>query len=621
MREHWPGLLITSVYLLVSLFYNATTPLWETPDEVGHFGYILHLVQHKALPRMEPGHLGESHQPPLYYLLGALFVAPVDLSDPTGIWQPNPRFVWSGGGNEPNIGLHSEEEYRWPYRGWALALRLVRFFSSLLGTGTVLLTYSVAWRVFGERTLSALAACAVAFNPQFLFITASANNDNLLTFATTGLLWHSLDLQQRITQGRPVSPLRWLGLGGWVWAIVLTKLLGLAIVGVALLSMLLVGWRRGQLRQTVRGMSLALLLALLGTSWWWLRNWHLYGDPLGWRMYQQVFAVNLRGAPMALSDYPALFRTQYRSFWGVFGWMTVYAPPWFYQATAYAGLLAVSGWVVGILRKQALRYHRDGLLFLLLALVAHEGFLLAIAQRANESMWQGRYLFYAIAPIAVFLSGGWAGWFPQRARPILVGTIGLLGLGVSLFLAKGVIWKAYRPPISPERVSIPNPTSIQFGDLFRLLGYDVRERPGQVEVVLYWEALRQPDFDYSVFVHLMADGNLVGQRDHPPGSDRARPPTTWQPGELVVDPHPVSVPLHFSGRVEVRVGVYNWMTGERLPVMENAQPVGDWVLLSDLSVDSPLPLLAIAGISLIAGTAAVGFGIRSYRTRLARRRS
>lgn len=621
MRENWPGVLITALYLLASLVYNVTTPLWEAPDEVGHFGYILHIVQHKSLPQMEIGQLGEAHQPPLYYLLGALFVIPVDLSDPTGMWRPNPRFIWSGGGREPNIGLHSEEEYRWPYRGWALALHLVRFFSSLLGAGTVWLVYQIARYVFKERTLSALAACVVAFNPQFLFITASANNDNLLTFAATGLLLYSLDLQRRIVRGDSVPLPRWLGLGGWIWAIVLTKLTGLAVAGVAVFSLLLVGWRQGRLSQTIRGLILALLLVVLGTSWWWVRNWRLYGDPLGWKMYQQVFAVNLRSTPLSLSDYPALFRTQYHSFWGVFGWMTIRAPSWFYQLTTWAVSLALLGWLVQVLIRRVRRYNVSSLLYLGTVILAQEGFLIAIVQRSNESMWQGRYLFPAIAPIAIFLAGGWAGWAPQKLRPILASVAGLLGIGVSIFLATNVIQNAYLASLTPEAVSIPNPTSVQFGEGFRLRGHRVEQRLGQITVVLYWEALQQPDFDYSVFVHLMQGETLIGQRDHPPGSDRAHPPTTWQPGELVIDPHPVPVPLNFSGKVEIRVGVYNWMTGERLPVIENGQPVGDWVQVSETSIEVPSAVLLMGGILLSVGVIALGGGFWVCRTRHMHRRS
>jgi len=40
MKNQWPGILVVVAYFLTSLVYNAVVPLWETPDEVGHFGYV-----------------------------------------------------------------------------------------------------------------------------------------------------------------------------------------------------------------------------------------------------------------------------------------------------------------------------------------------------------------------------------------------------------------------------------------------------------------------------------------------------------------------------------------------------------------------------------------------------
>ncbi|MCX7689927.1 hypothetical protein [Thermoflexus sp.] len=65
-RSALPIGLLISAYLMASLFYNVTIPPWEAPDEVGHFLYIVHILQTRSLPRMEIGQLGQAHQPPLY---------------------------------------------------------------------------------------------------------------------------------------------------------------------------------------------------------------------------------------------------------------------------------------------------------------------------------------------------------------------------------------------------------------------------------------------------------------------------------------------------------------------------------------------------------------------------
>ncbi len=195
---------------------------------------------------------------------------------------------------------------------------------------------------------------------------------------------------------------------------------------------------------------------------------------------------------------------------------------------------------------------------------------------------------------------------------MLASLISLAELSTALFLALVVIRNAYAPPLTPDQVAIPNPVEVQFGDQFLLRGYEVRQRPGQMTVVLYWEALRQPDFDYSVFVHLMEGDQLIGQRDHPPGGDRSHPPTTWQPGELVIDPHPVPVPLRFSGKVEIRAGIYNWMTGERLPILQGGQPVGNWISLSEVPIN-PIPHWLLWVSILAIGAVLVHLGLRVFR--------
>src|SRR5512143_1006047 len=65
------GLLVAG-FVLLALGYTVTVPLGESSDEVSHWSYIQYLAAHWSLPKPEGAVLGESHQPPLYYLLGAL---------------------------------------------------------------------------------------------------------------------------------------------------------------------------------------------------------------------------------------------------------------------------------------------------------------------------------------------------------------------------------------------------------------------------------------------------------------------------------------------------------------------------------------------------------------------
>jgi hypothetical protein len=130
-----------------------------------------------------------------------------------------------------------------------------------------------------------------------------------------------------------------------------------------------------------------------------------------------------------------------------------------------------------------------------------------------------------------------------------------------------------------------HPVGVDFGSVARLLGYDLSDETvaydDRLTVTLFWEALRSPRLNYQVFVHLMADGELVAQHDGAPACDHA-PTSLWESGEIVRDAHSVmmdrSIP---EGVLEIRVGMYNLLTLERLPV-ENS--ITDTLRLEEITL-------------------------------------
>jgi hypothetical protein len=88
-----------------------------------------------------------------------------------------------------------------------------------------------------------------------------------------------------------------------------------------------------------------------------------------------------------------------------------------------------------------------------------------------------------------------------------------------------------------------------------------------LRLVLYWQADTVQEVDYTVFVHVVnASGEIVAQKDNMPRDDLS-PTTQWEPGELIVDLRVVPIPLDMrAGEYQVMVGMYNWQTGQRIPV-------------------------------------------------------
>ena len=86
---------------------------------------------------------------------------------------------------------------------------------------------------------------------------------------------------------------------------------------------------------------------------------------------------------------------------------------------------------------------------------------------------------------------------------------------------------------------------------------------------LHWQATVTPARDYTVFVHVV-DGTETkwGQRDSWP-ADGQRPTTSWRPGEVVTDEHPVYIAVEGPREgYRLLVGLYDLETGERLPLAD-----------------------------------------------------
>jgi hypothetical protein len=93
---------------------------------------------------------------------------------------------------------------------------------------------------------------------------------------------------------------------------------------------------------------------------------------------------------------------------------------------------------------------------------------------------------------------------------------------------------------------------------------NLKSKIQNLKLTFYWQALRQPDADYTVFVHVRDDaGNVIAQKDQPLLGG-AYPTSLWDAGEIIKDE--ISLPLDgvAPGRYQIVVGLYDLDTGERL---------------------------------------------------------
>ena len=412
--------LLLALSLTRGILYSAITPPWQAPDEPGHFQYAAFLVRYHRFPTRQdfaaeeclqtqvyvsmqksdfwarrahtlaPAALEKEYRaavghPPLYYLLGALLLAPFSRCD------------------------------------LVTQLHVLRLGSALLGTLTVLVAYLTAQALFPEDAPWQLAVPAfVAFLPMHTFITSSVNNDSLAELlaslviysllrilkagpSTESILSKAGGLRTGLSWRRVVSIACLLASG------LLTKRTTTFAIPLAALTLLLYC-----LRAKRRQLYIWLFLAsVIGLSLWTLTRVPSY--------YLRLLEPQ-RYAPVALKTYVLFFLLTFASFWANFGWMNVPLDLSWYAALAVFSLLALCG--LGLFAARIVRetetletWQKRALLTLLLAvvLIFAQTFGLMIVQGIPQ---QGRYLFPALIPLAMFFTLGLREWVPARQRSI-----------------------------------------------------------------------------------------------------------------------------------------------------------------------------------------------------------
>ncbi len=137
----------------------------------------------------------------------------------------------------------------------------------------------------------------------------------------------------------------------------------------------------------------------------------------------------------------------------------------------------------------------------------------------------------------------------------------------------------------------PSPREVQrawLGESIRFLGYELDSgatlKPGQrMGLRLHWQALISPQKSYKVFTHLIDEQERIwAQSDAIPGGG-ALPTSSWIAGEFVGDEYLLDIkPNAVPGEYLVEIGMYDELTGQRLPVVdESGALLGDRVVLKD----------------------------------------
>ena len=205
--------------------------------------------------------------------------------------------------------------------------------------------------------------------------------------------------------------------------------------------------------------------------------------------------------------------------------------------------------------------------------------------------------------------------------------LGVAGLGVCLSLVRGPLhWGmfAYEEPgsINPHRREIEalyHPvhrvpeSSVQtdavFADNLRLLGYDFTQNDDTLAITTHWQVeyqmqsmlhqlygflntalelewdkrLQQP---YHFFLHLLDtnSGELTYGLDELMLNDSGLPVIQWRNGETVTLQHLLTLSELPPGQYRLGIGLYDFESGERLPITGGTSAGDDWLPLREFAL-------------------------------------
>lgn len=568
--------LILALYVFLGMRFIDAVPLFEVPNEPWHFGYIRWLVDHHALPSMvessDAWELGQAHQPPLYYAIGALCTRHIDTGPVEGIYVRNPHAALgrpSSHGNKNAVLATTALNPHYP--DIVRAVRVLRGLCLVLSMITIALTYAIARTLVPDYdALALLAAALVAFNPQFLFVSSGVTNDALSIMLTTTTLYLGVRICSIKTHRihMPILLGTSVGLGALThWSGLISALVIVVAYGLRAMTRR----ERHLWNDIARPILIGAGVAVAIAGWWYLRNYLLYGDAMG---FQSLAAVHPEGSSL-IDSLRALVESSV-SYWGVFGWMNILADEVFYDIVRILSALAGVGIILVAVRIFWSRHSLVGYRWAGTLLVGLWTTIIATTLVFRTQMLgglEGRLFYPSIAPIAFFMAVGLLGWWSRyHAAWILVVPCALLCL-VCYVAPSRYIAPAYaRPPVMDVTEVPPEIHSIDiaYGDELFLLGYTLPTHsvvPGdEIEIDLFWLARKRVTTDYTFYVHVFGrSGERIGGVDTYPGAG-AYPTSLWVPGDVIRDTWriPVSGEAMAPTQGIVRVGAYNGETRESL---------------------------------------------------------
>ena len=362
--SHRPALALALVLCALKGVAAAwVTPAFQTPDEYGHYDYVLYL-SHIEWGEFLRGHVA---RPQAYHDITTDELWAVTQASGTeshlrgqGLRRPLPTLGMQVASARAFVPTDSHDslarktivpaQFNYPmlyYGGVALVVKAVRMttpnpviayytartVSLALLLLTVYFTWATARVVFAEHGGGVpLATLFVALQPQLTLLGISVQSDTLTVLLVTMCSACAV----RYVRAPSVDKAVLLGL--LTAALFLTKLHA-AVVMLGALVALVILTERARPRTALARVLVVGGLALAVGGWWYLRTLVLYGSPTG--VVVGEFHTALFGSRRAnLHMWLSMFPLTYTSFWGNWGWLEVPLPSWALWGLSIASVLS-----------------------------------------------------------------------------------------------------------------------------------------------------------------------------------------------------------------------------------------------------------------------------------------
>ena len=513
--------------------YSVSVPIWEADNEDGHFAYARYIaVKGRLLQAGDPEaeSIFQKFQPPLYYILAALYLRAlnVNLGERFEPPEKNP-YIHFGAPSGVNYALHPPADQLTPtHIATTQAVLATRLLSVLISTLSLIPLYWVLGRIWPHKIFRQVGiVCLYAFWPQFLFTGSMVTNDVLVAALGTATFAGCIYL---IHFG--FSFKRFLMVSFIAGLACLTKINGLGLIPMLLAALAYSLRNQASSRFSLRQFAFAVLgmIALFAVGITLLSSLKFVTEQVLQLSTLQAF-VRRFTEQHSLSDAVKIAEVIFRTVIASYGWGNLETHPWVYTVWEIAALMAVLGLIVLFRRQVDTAPIKPIVLTACVATVTMAGLMIALGLSQNNVFVPGRYLLPGLGPLSICLFWGWGTFLNMlkagSAKQALV--VGLVILGWWLPGYTLIPEYAHPQPLTAAQKAVLVSREVYFDETIKLLGYlpsNTSLQTDEVRLRLCWQATAPITKNYIAQLELLGpDQNKYGSLTTYPG--RGQYPTSF----------------------------------------------------------------------------------------------